>query len=187
MTSQEVFEKCKLMTVDAWKPNYGICPATNLINGNGVVFWCNKDGCGEASQTYETGQKKSEGTYKDGKEDGLHTAWYVSGQKKSERNTKDGRWDGVMTEWYENGQKKSVENYKNGEPHGLWVNYKEDGAEKKPTTYKDGKKVRDSPQLPPTLDPRLAATQCRPRSEGQEFFFGGGQAGLRRLARRHCR
>jgi len=39
---------------------------------------------------YENGQKKWEGTYKDGKEDGLWTYWDENGQKKSEITYKDG-------------------------------------------------------------------------------------------------
>ena len=40
---------------------------------------------------YSSGQKESEGTYKDGKKDGLHTEWYKNGQKKWERTYKDGK------------------------------------------------------------------------------------------------
>jgi antitoxin component YwqK of YwqJK toxin-antitoxin module len=36
------------------------------------------------------GQKDYEGTYKDGKEDGLHTKWYENGQKKLEVTYKNG-------------------------------------------------------------------------------------------------
>ncbi|SVD78534.1 uncharacterized protein METZ01_LOCUS431388, partial [marine metagenome] len=54
---------------------------------------------------YENGQKRSEGTYKDGKEDGLETRWYENGQKSSEGIYKDGKYDGLQTEWFENGQK----------------------------------------------------------------------------------
>ena len=39
---------------------------------------------------YKDGQKWQEGTYKDGKEDGLWTIWYESGQKKMEAILKDG-------------------------------------------------------------------------------------------------
>ena len=39
---------------------------------------------------YENGQKAQETTYKDGKIEGLSTAWYDNGQKRSEYTYKDG-------------------------------------------------------------------------------------------------
>ena len=40
---------------------------------------------------HENGQKKSEGTYKDGERDGLITEWYENRQKASEITFKDGK------------------------------------------------------------------------------------------------
>ena len=59
----------------------------------------------------EDGQKKSEGTLKDGELDGLVTEWYENGEKSS-KTYKDGELDGLVTYWYENGQKKSEGTYK---------------------------------------------------------------------------
>ena len=79
---------------------------------------------------YENGQKKSEGTYKDGKEDGLQTDWYRNGEKKSEGTYKDGKEDGLWTWWYENGQKELEKIFKDGEliSEEQW---NEDGSVKK--------------------------------------------------------
>ena len=44
---------------------------------------------GEVVSHYENGQKRSEGTYKDGERDGLYTKWYKNGQEKLERTYKD--------------------------------------------------------------------------------------------------
>ena len=60
------------------------------------------------------GQKRREGTYKDGKQDGLWTEWYENGQKRWEKTYKDGEYDGLETVWYENGQKEYERNYKDG-------------------------------------------------------------------------
>jgi len=46
--------------------------------------------------------------------DGLHTEWYENGQKKEEGTYKNGEKDGLWTEWYENGQKGREEIYKDG-------------------------------------------------------------------------
>ena len=39
---------------------------------------------------HPNGIKKEEGTYKDGKKDGLWTYWYENGRKRSEGTFKDG-------------------------------------------------------------------------------------------------
>jgi len=76
---------------------------------------------------YENGQKRTEGTYKDGELDGKWTRWHENGQKSSEGTYKDGKEDGLWTLWYENGQKESERTYKDGELDGLWTYWDEDG------------------------------------------------------------
>ena len=63
---------------------------------------------------YENGQKEKEGTYKDGKKDGLWTYWNENGQKKSEVTYKNGELDGLWISWFENGQKKTEGTWKDG-------------------------------------------------------------------------
>ena len=46
---------------------------------------------------YPNGNKKEEGTFKDGKKDGLWTWWYENGQKKKEVTYKDGKQEGIET------------------------------------------------------------------------------------------
>ena len=58
---------------------------------------------------YEHGQKKTEGTWKDGERDGLQTRWHDNGKKDYETTYKDGeglwgkQWDkyGNMKRWRE--------------------------------------------------------------------------------------
>ena len=87
-----------------------------------------------------TGQKKSEGTYKNGELDGLYTEWYRNGQKKSEKTYKNRELDSLYTFYYENGQKKSETTYKSGEKDGLYTEWYENGQKKSETTYKSGEK-----------------------------------------------
>jgi len=54
---------------------------------------------------YKNGQKKFEGSFKDGEMDGLSTTWYENGQKSSQYHMKDGKFNGLHTGWYDNGQK----------------------------------------------------------------------------------
>ena len=64
---------------------------------------------------HANGQKSEETTYKDGKLEGLFTAWYESGQKALEGTFKDGKPEGPATAWHENGQKEYERMLKDGE------------------------------------------------------------------------
>ena len=64
---------------------------------------------------YENGQKRTEGTYKDGELDGFSTLWYDNGQKNWEGTYKDGKEDGLWTYWFVFGQKEEERTYKDGE------------------------------------------------------------------------
>jgi len=89
---------------------------------------------------YKNGQKKEEGTYKDGKEDGLWTYWYKNGQKMYEGAYKDGKADGKWTRWYEDGQKMET-TYKDGYEDGKWTIWDKNGKKSSEGTYKDGKMI----------------------------------------------
>ena len=89
---------------------------------------------------YKNGQKKEEGTYKDGKQDGLWTSWYKNGQKMYEGAYKDGKADGKWTRWYEDGQKMET-TYKDGYEDGKWTIWDKNGKKSSEGTYKDGKMI----------------------------------------------
>ena len=93
---------------------------------------------GLVTSWYENGQKEGEGTIKNGEPDGLTTNWYENGQKSSEVTFKDGIPDGKATIWYENGQKKEDGTYKDGEKDGLTTNWYENGQKSSEGTAKDG-------------------------------------------------
>ena len=78
---------------------------------------------------YEHGQKEGEGTYKDGKKDGLwiSTKWYEHGQKREEGTFKDRIKEGLHTKWWKNGQKRKEVTYKDGKDDGLWTQWYENG------------------------------------------------------------
>ena len=60
---------------------------TDLSNGK-ITYW------------YESGQKKSEGTYKDGIRDGKYISWFSNGEKKSEGTYINGKFHGKRTHYY---------------------------------------------------------------------------------------
>ena len=60
---------------------------------------------GKSYKLHPNGQKYTETNYKDGKEDGLHTAWHENGQKKLEVNWKDGEEvEGSRKYWNSKGE-----------------------------------------------------------------------------------
>ncbi|MDP7608109.1 MAG: toxin-antitoxin system YwqK family antitoxin [Candidatus Marinimicrobia bacterium] len=113
---------------------------TSLVERDGVFYTndTNKSYSGQVFSLYDDGKKKEEGTFKDGKEDGLWTAWYENGQKKAEGTFKDGKEDGLVTLWYENGHKQQEGTFKDGEYDGLWTYWYENGQKKQEVTFKDG-------------------------------------------------
>ena len=63
---------------------------------------------GEVFELFNNGNKKLEGSYKNGKENRKWTVWY-------EITYKNGKLDELWTQWNENGQKASEGTYNNGE------------------------------------------------------------------------
>ena len=90
---------------------------------------------------YESGQKKSEGSCSDGKENGLWTWWYENGNKELEKNYKDNKLDGVSTSWHESGEKRSEQNFKHGKMVGSYTAFEteifEDSVDNKLRTITD--------------------------------------------------
>ena len=115
----------------------------NRMGGGKEFEGSYKDGKKDGLWTrwYENGQKKREFTFKDGKEDGLWTGWYENGQKMKEGTQKNNRQDGKWTWWYENGQKKEEGNFKDGKKDGLYTEWFESGKKKFEGTQKDGEVI----------------------------------------------
>ncbi len=73
-------------------------------------------------------------------EDGPATYYYANGKTKSEGTYKNGLNVGVWTAYFENGNKSETQPYnENGRVHGIDVEYFEDGSVFKKSTYVEGK------------------------------------------------
>ena len=86
---------------------------------------------GKAINYFQSGLKKSEGTYLNGKKEGNWIYWYgVFGSDiiESKGYYKFGYRDGLWEYWYPNGEKKEVGNLSNQERIGKWTYYNEDGS-----------------------------------------------------------
>jgi antitoxin component YwqK of YwqJK toxin-antitoxin module len=96
---------------------------------------------GVAVYKHENGQKRGEGTFKDGKPEGLATTWYENGQKRSEVTWKDGKVEGLVTHWHGNGQKAAEATFKDGKQEGPTTDWHENGQKAAEAMFKDGKIV----------------------------------------------
>ena len=110
---------------------------------------------GKVFKNHMGGKTEFEGSYKDGKRDGLWKKWsenelsnfkyftyYRNGKKEQEQLYKDEKLS-FTTGWYENGKKKSQGIPKDGkvDGDGLWTFWYENGQKKFKSIHKNGKLV----------------------------------------------
>ena len=109
--------------------------------GDGLYYAVNEEKpySGRVVEQDSSGQKSAEQTFKNGKLNGLSTAWYYGGQKKEQIGFNNGQKSGAYHIWYENGQKKKEGAYKSGKEDGKWSFWYENGQKKKEGAYKSGK------------------------------------------------
>jgi antitoxin component YwqK of YwqJK toxin-antitoxin module len=77
---------------------------------------------------YETGIKKREITYEDGRYNGQVISYYPNGQKSVEMSFSGGVQNGLITRWFSSGIKKLEGSYLSANPSGVWKYWKEDGS-----------------------------------------------------------
>ena len=94
---------------------------------------------GEAVWYWGNGQKKEEGTYKDGKEQGLYTQWHENGQEGIEGTYKDGQLNGIWNGWYSNGNKRFTSILKDNVKIGKCTYWYDNGVKKTTGNYKNKK------------------------------------------------
>jgi antitoxin component YwqK of YwqJK toxin-antitoxin module len=83
---------------------------------------------GVSIEFYPDGTKRNIYRWKDGKENGLHTIWYEeTGLKKQQVNYSEGRMDGIAIEWHPDGYLKSLKHYAKGKKNGLFLSWHPNG------------------------------------------------------------
>lgn len=114
---------------------------------------------------YATGEKKAQGNYVEGRQDGAWISWHVDGRVETQGQYQDGAKHGTWEEfhsngvrasvsnwvqgkpegearrWYRDKQAESVARYQNGLPHGDWSAWHENGELKFSNRYENGRKV----------------------------------------------
>ena len=92
---------------------------------------------------YKDGKIRQKMNYKNGKLHGSNVMWLNNGQKYFEINSKKGRRDGVNIYWFTNGQKRREENYENGKEEGLFTRWHENGEKLMEVNFKNGDQVSE--------------------------------------------
>ena len=88
---------------------------------------------------YMGGNKKYEGEYKDGKEEGKWIGWYWNDTIQYEKEYEDGKEEGKWFGWYWNGNKMYEGEYKDGKKEGKWIGWHDDGVKEFEVEFKEGK------------------------------------------------
>jgi antitoxin component YwqK of YwqJK toxin-antitoxin module len=84
---------------------------------------------------YQSGKKKIEGNFKNGKREGLWRAWFPDGTLWSEGEYREGEEMGLKTVYYENGNKFFSGKIQNGKRKGEWSFWDKEGKLLKKITY----------------------------------------------------
>lgn len=79
----------------------------------------------------KSGALKITGTLKNGRREGIWTAWHENGEVESEVKYIDDLRHGPIRTWYDNGKLRYKGFYSNGEPIGEWIYYSREGEELK--------------------------------------------------------
>ena len=86
---------------------------------------------GISKSYYKNGQLKSEGNFKNNKQDGQWRSYYDNGRLKSKVYYKDGKEDGLSNFYYKNGQLKQKTNNNNDKPGGIPAGFWENGSSRR--------------------------------------------------------
>tara|TARA_B100000579_G_scaffold405170_1_gene390646 strand:+ start:492 stop:1085 length:594 start_codon:yes stop_codon:yes gene_type:complete len=96
---------------------------------------------GKSFSLQVNGKKRTEGSYVDGKKDGLWIEWNDDGQKQSEDNYKKGKYNGLRIGWHPNGQKSMEGTWINDEAEGVQVWWHPNGQKKCVENIEKGKRI----------------------------------------------
>ena len=93
---------------------------------------------------FGNGELMSSKRYNNEMNDGLFATWYESGQKRSEGHWEDGKKVGKWLSWHSNGQLESEGSYIDDRKDGLWVSYDETGTKVSEDVYAAGELINNN-------------------------------------------
>ena len=99
---------------------------------------------GKSFSLQANGKKRTEGSYVNGKQDGLWIEWNEDGQKQSEDNYKKGKFNGLRVGWHPNGQKAMEGTWRDDNPYSKQIWWHSNGQKKSEAYYEKGKIISDT-------------------------------------------
>ena len=99
-SSVQTFINGKILNAKGWKPNGDYCPSTKVVDGIGVVVFYDEDKKGNLQtlskieyiiERYENGNKREEGSYLNGKKEGLWIYYRTDGTEFFRTTYESGR------------------------------------------------------------------------------------------------
>ena len=128
------------------------CPDGAKLMGaappKGQETWCEKlDPSGRLVKDgaftlyWPGGNKMLEGTYRDGKQDGIWIRFYASGQRATLDEYRNGVLDGRHVGWYPNGHESEEGQYRDGKKEGRWHKWDQAGLKNWDEEFRADKRV----------------------------------------------
>jgi len=111
---------------------------TGLVVAKGEYIEGEKEGL----WTYQYGDFKEEGSYRDGLQEGEWKSWYGNGELSFEGKFANGLEDGKHTWYYDNGKVREEGKYILGSREGVWKKYDPEGIEAIEITYENNKEIK---------------------------------------------
>ncbi|MDP6793950.1 MAG: hypothetical protein QGG00_01035 [Verrucomicrobiota bacterium] len=96
---------------------------------------------GQFVDHHDSGNKSVEGTFVDGKQQGVWTYYHENGQRYRTGNYVNGRADGQWVIWREDGSKWSEQTYINGQLNGVETRWHPNGQKQSESTWQGGKTI----------------------------------------------
>ncbi|MEC9081309.1 MAG: hypothetical protein VYE44_05985 [Verrucomicrobiota bacterium] len=115
-----------------------------LTQKNGQYFSEDSPFDGQFIDHHDNGQKSVEGTFVEGKQQGVWTFYHENGQQFRTGNYVDGRADGQWIIWREDGSKWAEQTYINGQLNGLEKRWHPNGQKQSEATWQGGKTISKS-------------------------------------------
>lgn len=118
------------------------CPAGTTLHKTKTERYCFRPNYakeGRWTHWYDSGQKKAETEYVNGKRHGVRVQWYENGNKKEESRWKDDKEDGLASFWDKEGRATESIEYRDGKKHGQYGSW-EKGLRREESMWDNGQR-----------------------------------------------
>ena len=137
LTLAEVYEADKIVSVKKEKPR-------SFLRKKSLPKIPDTPHTGEHITYWPNGNKKELENYREGKQDGISSGWFLNGVLEQEGKYKDGEMDGLFTWYFDNGNVRSKQEFISGQWDGEGQWWYPDGTIRTKASFKQGQNHGDS-------------------------------------------